>query len=135
MNLNIEIDDTKLQALLGKMIQKYPEATKQGMINVAFMIHEDATWNCPYITGRLRSSLAVAIKDQIVKKNNPKNDEDVITPPSEDFEVYIGTRTYYAPFVEFGTRKMPAKPYLRPAFDKNINKLTEEVKKEINRVK
>jgi hypothetical protein len=28
---------------------------------------------------------------------------------------------------------MPAKPYLRPAFDKNINKLTEEIKKEIDR--
>ena len=28
-----------------------------------------------------------------------------------------GTVTFYAPFVEFGTRKMKAQPFLRPALD------------------
>jgi HK97 gp10 family phage protein len=132
MNFKIEIDDTKLKALLNKMVKKYPEAAKQGMLNTAYMIHEDATRMCSVDTGRLRSSLCVATKEGVLNEQ-AQNKEDVITPPQEDFEVYIGTRTYYGPFIEFGTRKMPAKPYLRPAFDKNINKLTEEIKKEIER--
>lgn len=34
---------------------------------------------------------------------------------SSDDSVYIGTNVEYAPFVELGTYKMPARPYLKPA--------------------
>ena len=35
---------------------------------------------------------------------------------------YIGTVVNYAPYVEFGTRKMKAKPYLKPAIRDNLEK-------------
>ena len=50
---------------------------------------------CPVDTGRLRNSISHAQMD-------------------EKAEV-IGSNVEYAPFVELGTRKMAAKPYLRPA--------------------
>ena len=50
---------------------------------------------CPVDTGRLRNSISHAQMD-------------------EKTEV-IGSNVEYAPFVELGTRKMAAKPYLRPA--------------------
>lgn len=50
---------------------------------------------CPVDTGRLRNSIT---HEQF----------------SEDTEV-IGTNVEYAPYVELGTHKMKARPYLRPA--------------------
>lgn len=50
---------------------------------------------CPVLTGRLRNSISHA---QL----------------NEDTEV-IGTNVHYAPYVEMGTRRQRAKPYLRPA--------------------
>lgn len=52
---------------------------------------------CPVRTGALRNSIAHEQKD-------------------EDTEA-IGTTMYYAPYVELGTCKMNAKPFLRPALD------------------
>ena len=37
--------------------------------------------------------------------------------------VRIGTNVHYAPHVEYGTYKMSAQPYLRPAVDENRKKL------------
>lgn len=36
--------------------------------------------------------------------------------PRED-EAYVGTNLEYAPYQEFGTRKMAPQPFLRPAID------------------
>lgn len=33
---------------------------------------------------------------------------------------YVGTNVEYAPYVEMGTKKMSAKPYLKPAFTEHI---------------
>jgi len=35
----------------------------------------------------------------------------------------FGATAYYAPFVELGTRHMAARPFIRPAFDANQQKL------------
>ena len=37
--------------------------------------------------------------------------------------VYIGSNVEYAPFIELGTSKMGAKPYLRPAVENNREKI------------
>lgn len=36
---------------------------------------------------------------------------------ADDRHAIVGTNVEYAPYVEFGTVKMTAQPYLRPAFD------------------
>lgn len=47
------------------------------------------------------------------------------TSPVEDSDgkrsVYIGTNVFYAPFVELGTVKMAARPYLRPAVERYLD--------------
>ena len=40
----------------------------------------------------------------------------------------VGTNLYYAPYQEYGTVKMAAQPYLRPALDKNRRWLVTEWK-------
>lgn len=51
---------------------------------------------CPVDTGNLRNSITHAVEG------------------SED-AVYVGTNVEYAPYVEMGTRRTAAQPFLRPA--------------------
>lgn len=53
---------------------------------------------CPVDTGRLRSSVTHATF----------REDGMLTE-------HIGTDVEYAPYVELGTSKMPAQPFLRPA--------------------
>lgn len=55
---------------------------------------ENLTKNGSVVTGNLRNSIAYEVNID---------------------EVEIGTNVEYASFVEFGTRRMNAKPYLEPA--------------------
>ena len=56
--------------------------------------------NCPVDTGRLRSSITEALGTD-----------------SQGLVERIGTDVDYAPHVEFGTSRMRAQPFLRPALD------------------
>ena len=40
----------------------------------------------------------------------------------------VSTGVEYAPHVEYGTYKMAARPFLRPAYNKNVKKLDEKLK-------
>lgn len=51
---------------------------------------------CPVDTGRLRNSITHAVE-------------------SAEDSVYAGTDVEYAPYVELGTRRTAAQPFLRPA--------------------
>lgn len=51
---------------------------------------------CPVDTGRLRNSITHAVE-------------------SAEDSVYVGTDVEYAPYVELGTRRTAAQPFLRPA--------------------
>lgn len=45
---------------------------------------------------------------------------DSITYTVQESSTTIGTNVEYAPYVEFGTYKMSAKPYLKPAVLNNV---------------
>ena len=68
---------------------------------------------CPVDTGRLRNSITHAQVD-------------------EDTEV-IGTNVKYAPFVELGTRKQKAQPYLRPAAENHSDEYRNILKAELQK--
>jgi len=58
----------------------------------------------------------VPVKDGILKgslKSKVRSNETVT----------VGTNVHYAPYVEYGTKRMPAQPYLRPALDTNRKRL------------
>lgn len=46
-------------------------------------------------------------------------------PGARPGTVAIGTRLDYGWFLEFGTRRMPARPWLRPAFERALNRVRE----------
>lgn len=62
----------------------------------AFDISAHAKTKVPVDTGALKNSIAV-------------------TPGEDRFSRYVIAPKFYAPYVEFGTRKMAPRPYLGPA--------------------
>ena len=84
-------------------------------------------------TGRLRNSITHSTKDHSANlaytwrksskgRGTPAGaDTTTSRGGEEDAAVYLGTNVEYAPYVEFGTSKMAARPYLRPAFNDHLN--------------
>lgn len=70
---------------------------------------------CPVDTGRLSNSITHLQED-------------------ERTEV-IGTNVEYAPYVELGTRKMVARPYLRPAIESHIRDYKKVLQGELSKIK
>lgn len=69
-------------------------------------------------TGRLRGSITVQAADgQGTQTEAPATARDQIGKPNAEGEVYVGTAVDYAPYVEYGTMRSSAQPFLRPALD------------------
>lgn len=71
-------------------------AIENGLEAIGMTAETYAKKDCPVDTGRLRNSI-----DHAVASN-----EDA---------VYIGTNVEYAPYVELGTSRQTAQPFLKPA--------------------
>lgn len=65
---------------------------------------------CPVDTGRLRNS---------------------ISHTHDENSAYIGTNVEYAPYVEFGTRRQKAQPYLKPAVTEHAKEYKAIVEQEL----
>lgn len=74
---------------------------------------------CPVKTGRLRASLTLT--------------QGKKTPTKANVRIEHGKKEYYGKFVELGTKKQPAKPFLRPAVDENKKQISDAVTEEIGR--
>ena len=64
-------------------------------------IERNAKIKCPVDTGRLRTSITSEFN-------------------RNQLSAIIGTNVKYAPHVEFGTKKWSGKPFLRPAFEDEL---------------
>lgn len=80
-----------------------PEQIAQALEAIGLVAEGYAKEECPVDTGRLRNSISHA---------------------RDDNAAYIGTNVEYAPYVELGTSRQKAQPYLRPAAENH----TEEYK-------
>ena len=86
----------RLQTAMKQMPGLITEELGNAVRDLVLLVEAEAKKLCPVDTGKLRAS---------------------ITPVIESWAAgYIGTNTEYAPYVEFGTRKMTAQPFLEPAF-------------------
>jgi HK97 gp10 family phage protein len=94
----ITLDSSAFMASLQRHLAQMEVATEDKLVVVGIQIQNAARSLCPVDTGRLRSSI-------IMTKGRD----------SRGFYVEIGTNVKYAAFVEFGTSKQRAQPYLLPA--------------------
>ncbi len=102
VDVAITVDNTdEVLRLLGQA--KAAALEEMGTIGEAY-----AKMECPVDTGNLRNS---------------------ITHTSDDNAAYIGTNVEYAPYVEYGTYKMPAQPFLKPAATEHTDTYEAIIKK------
>ncbi len=101
----------ELAAKLKKISQTATNEIEQALVNSALFVERDAKIKAPIDTGRLKSSLSH-------KTENFGTDNPVVT---------VGTNVEYAPYVEFGTSRQSAKPYLYPALIENKAKILKEI--------
>jgi len=88
-------------------------AIEEALVTSALIVERDAKINAPVDTGRLRVSLSYTTED--FGTDNPA--------------VTIGTNTVYAAAQEFGTSRIPAHPFLFPAFNNNKQRILKELAK------
>ena len=107
--MGIHVDASEVRELArdlaeapGKIRRRAPEAIRK----TALSIERSAKSIVPVETGLLRSSIGSDIGA---------------------LSATIGTDLRYAHFVEWGTSEMAPQPYMRPAFDRNIGKLEQEL--------
>ena len=86
---------------------------------IGLIVQAQAKLLVPRLTGRLGASITTA--SGFGQKTNPSGTgavgTDTITPPTDPFETFVGTPVDYGPYMEYGTVKTSAQPFLRPALD------------------
>ncbi|MCD4839732.1 HK97 gp10 family phage protein [Neobacillus sedimentimangrovi] len=101
-----------------RWVSSLPEEVAQEVKGVvaehAYKIEADAKRLVPVDTGHLRRSIATAFKNG-------------------GLTAYIGTNVEYALYVEFGTSKQHAQPFLTPAFVKWKDKFDNELLKAVSK--
>lgn len=103
--IKVSLDKRTMKDLQRKL-DKAPENIRRGaqyeIERAAFAIETGAKRRTPVKTGRLRSSLRTDVKKLAAD---------------------IGTNVEYAPFVELGTVRQSAQPFLFPAYEQERRKL------------
>jgi HK97 gp10 family phage protein len=99
----------------------FPKASSRALMKTGFKVEGYAKQMCAVDTGRLRGSISTnwAGSGQPEGKTDKKAQpgDGMPQPPGEaGMVVAVGTNVFYGPYVEFGTSKMEARPYLFPAY-------------------
>lgn len=111
MKYRTKIEGTKkLNRALARHSQRVTKKTKAALRAGAYKIENEATELVPVLTGNLKRSIHTEVEEQ-----------------RNEIVADIGTNVDYAEAVEYGTKNRPAKPYLRPAFDRKADEAEKEV--------
>lgn len=105
--------DKQIRERLKKIKKTVSNDIEQALVNSALIVERDAKINAPVDTGLMRSTITHNLGNE--DTNNPY--VDIISP------------TEYSKYVEFGTSKQPAQPFLFPAYNNNKQKILKEIAK------
>ena len=89
------------------------EQIEVALIAIGMTAETYAKQDCPVDTGRLRNSITHEVR-------------------MDENATYIGSNVEYAAFVEMGTTRMKARPYLRPAATNHTEEYKELVKEALS---
>jgi HK97 gp10 family phage protein len=86
---------------------------------IGLIVQAQAKLLVPRQTGRLGASITT--RSGFGQETKPSGKgavgTDTIDKPSDPFETFVGTPVDYGPYMEYGTVKTSAQPFLRPALD------------------
>lgn len=140
MKVTVQADHTD------EVIAEMSESVKRALEAVGLQAEGDVKMLVPVDTGLLRNSITHAVQGGPTainsyesndthaetratkragtagKRVQPKtrgNYDGNVSDGSGQAKVFVGSNVEYAPYVELGTSKTKAQPYLKPAFQKN----------------
>jgi len=105
--MNIKIDMSEVEAGMKKFKAKAQKAAEQAMKDTVVLIASDSIKGSPFLTGNNRRS----IKYEVKKLTGS-----------------IFSTSGYGGFLETGTRFMAARPYFKPALDRNLPKFMDRMR-------
>lgn len=100
----------------------------------AVVIRNAAQQKVPVDTGNLKKNIIVK---RLPKGESSLTSEHIVTVRQGKLTKKQKDKglqdAYYGKFVEYGTAKMPARPYMRPAFDQNKENAVQAIKDRIEK--
>lgn len=108
MSVEIKIVEDNVQ----KVLNMTDEAAAKALEEIGLVAEGHAKVYCPVDTGNLRNS---------------------ITHTRDESSAYIGTNVEYGPYVELGTSKQKAQPYLKPAVQNHQDEYRTIIKKNMGK--
>ena len=105
MSVSVKLDTTVLDNIMRDLNINTDEAVK----SIAYDVEGDAKIKVPVKTGNLKSSIGVR--------------------PIKSKLYWVEAKADYAAYVELGTYKMSAQPYLGPAVEVAAKRLSEQFKR------
>lgn len=114
------IVEVKITDNSDEILSRMDSAIEAALEKIGLVAEGYAKRLCPVDTGRLRNSIthATATYPGVgTYQDNEGNtfDDATVDGTPEKNAVYIGTNVEYAPYVELGTTRAKAQPYLKPA--------------------
>ena len=110
-------DDFEVKSFVPQAIKGVAEGTDKAMLETAVRVTTQAKLLSPVDLGQLRNSL--------MWKSNRQSGGNAGGPTLQESvkgdEIIVGTAVGYGIYQEFGTRKMAAQPFFRPAIDIIVN--------------
>ena len=92
----------------------------ENLYKAAYIVNADEKRLCPVDKGRLRASCDIDVDESELKAYVTAGGEvDESQVHTERGRAMSGTPVEYAVYVELGTSKMAAQPFLRPALEMN----------------
>jgi len=114
--MEISVSLTGLDALLKTLMHDLPEAVqvptlRRGLVQAAEPIRAGMAARAP------RGTVAPHLADSMITKPLPPGELEAVTDDSAGVEIGPTKDFFYGYFWEFGTVRLPARPFARPAFD------------------
>ena len=136
MKIEVEV---KVDLKLPEVEKKVGEATRLGLRDTIVAIAADAIMGTRKQTGNNMRSIFYGVSGMgRHKQGSPgRNSTDTWTGPDDSIlddrkiEGAVYSTSGYGGFLEVGTRSMGARPYFRPALDRNAKDLPENIKRHL----
>jgi HK97 gp10 family phage protein len=106
------------------------DATPDALFEAGEELVRVAAAKAPRATGDLANSGYVVSESKSTYRKAPNHRQEV---KAEAGMVAAGFAAFYSRFVELGTKRQPARPFLRPALDELKDKLGATVAKSVRR--
>lgn len=114
--MEITVSLTGLDALLRTLLHDLPEAVQVPVLRRALVAAAEPM-RAGMVARAPRGDTAPHIADNIITRPLSPSELEAVTDDSAGVEIGPTSPFFYGYFWEFGTVKLPARPFMRPAFD------------------